>query len=535
MTQNNELSRESGSSNIRLAKGERGQILPLVAVMMGSFFCMCGFVIDMGRVYISYHQLLGSTDAAALAGGEAMGQQNSTQTTVTAAITKYSSQTTGTATGENPSGVMTTVTATPAYGCLSDLSIPCYGAGSYNAVQVTQTATVPMTFAKYFGASSVSLSATATAAMEGAPAVPYNVAIILDATLSQSSSDDNCGTTEMQCELNGVQVLLQYLYPCGAQAGNCTVTNEIAANPVDQVALFTFPAVTVGTVGIYTNCPTAITSSAARTYGYQNSSSYGYYSMVPETAWTGIPTATSYSFPTVGATSYSPGTTSTNPTYQVTPYYSDYRASDTTTTLNTNSNLVQALGGESGCSGMIPPNYDGDIGTYYAGVIYAAQASLVAQQANYPGSANAIILLSDGNATAPQSDDFYGTTVYPMPSPATSNGTYPSWNNECAQAVTAAQYAASQGTRVYAIAYGAETSGCTSDSSGISPCTTMKDIASSAAYFYSDYEQSGSGINRNCVGTGTSATSLNTIFQTLAGSFTVSRLIPNSTWSTNTL
>jgi hypothetical protein len=183
---------------------------------------------------------------------------------------------------------------------------------------------------------------------------------------------------------------------------------------------------------------------------------------------------------------------------------------------------------------MIPPNYDGDIGTYYAGVIYAAQSALTAQQANYSGSKNVLILLSDGDATAPKSDDFYGTTVYPMPSPATSNGTYPSYVNECAQAVTAAAYAASQGTRVYSIAYGSETSGCASDTSRITPCETMQRIASSPAYFYSDYAQSGSGIDQDCVGTGATTTSLQQIFAAVAGSLTVSRLIPNSSWSTNT-
>ena len=47
-----------------------------------------------------------------------------------------------------------------------------------------------------------------------------------------------------------------------------------------------------------------------------------------------------------------------------------------------------------------------------------------------------------------------GSAYTNFPSPATSNGTYPSWVNECLQQVTAAQAATSAGTLVYTVAYG---------------------------------------------------------------------------------
>jgi hypothetical protein len=118
------------------------------------------------------------------------------------------------------------------------------------------------------------------------------------------------------------------------------------------------------------------------------------------------------------------------------------------------------------------------------------------------------------------------------------SGTYPSWENQCAQAVTAAKTAANQGTRVYAIAYGAESSGCNSDctpvaascsKSNTTPCATMQSIASSPAYFYSDYNQSGTGVDTTCAGSGASTTNINQIFTDIFTSFTVARLIPNST------
>lgn len=505
-----------------IVEDQSGQVLPMVMVMMLGMLGMCGLTMDVGRVFIDYRQLQSSTDAAALAGAYTM-----PSTTAGTVATSYS----GSA-GDSNGSSSSTVTTTTTLKCLSTLTAACAAPTNANAIRVTETQVVPMTFARLFGMNSMTISATATAAMGGGNLPPYNVAIILDATLSQASLDDNCGTnvTEMTCELQGVQILLQSLQPCAPPAsagGTCTITSGTSAYADDSVALFTFPALSIGTYSIDTNCTTPITSSAARTYGYQNSSTYGYYSMEPETAWTGIPSASPYSFPTAGASSY-PYTTYTS-TYQITPFLSDYRTSTGTTTLNPNSLLTQAVGGVSGCGAMLPPNYDGDIGTYYAGVIYAAQAALTAQKAAN-GAQSVMILLSDGDATSPQSfDDGNGTTVYPMPSPATGNGTYPSYKNMCAQAVTAAQYAASAGTRVYSIAYGSETSGCSSDSSGISPCSTMQGIASSASYFFSDYAQSGSGIDTNCVGTGATTTNLQSIFQVIKNGLGRPRLISNST------
>jgi hypothetical protein len=159
--------------------------------------------------------------------------------------------------------------------------------------------------------------------------------------------------------------------------------------------------------------------------------------------------------------------------------------------------------------------------TYYAGVIYAAQASLVSEQALNPGSQNAMILLSDGDATA---------TKVNMDSTATNSGTYPSYVDECGQAVTAAQAAAAAGTRVYSVAYGSASSGCVYDTSGfskgITPCQTMEGIAGGAGstYFYSDYNQSGT--LSTCHSASQHVTSLNDIFLSIGESLTGSRLVP---------
>ena len=164
-----------------------------------------------------------------------------------------------------------------------------------------------------------------------------------------------------------------------------------------------------------------------------------------------------YSFPSAGASPTFPRNRTCHlphdpwhRTYQITNFLSDYRTSNSATSLNSNSALVQAAGGVIGCGSMTAPNYDGVYGTYYAGAIYAAQSALVAEKAANPGSENVIIILSDGDATAPQNNG--NNTV--MGSPATGNGQYPSWVGECGQAVVAAKYATSQGTLVYSVAYG---------------------------------------------------------------------------------
>jgi hypothetical protein len=503
----------------RLLKDQRGQMLPIMALMFGAFIGTAALSIDLGRAFVDNRELQASTNAAALAGAEEL-----PNSTATGEATDFSSET-GDLNARTNMTNATMVSGYPKLLCLttlSNLGMPCSAPAKANAVQVQQQVTVPMFFARIFGKQSLTLTATATAAMKGAVSSPYNVAIILDATLSQTSTDDNCGATEMTCELNGVQSLLQELYPCASSLPTCTITNGVAANSVDRVSLFTFPNVSVGTVSTDYSCTTPITGN-----GYPYSSSWGYYSMLPQTPWSGVPTAEAYSFPTVGASSYAPSSSpASTPTYQVTPFLSDYRTSDTATSLNTSSDLVKAVGGLAGCGGMLPPNYDGNYGTYYAGALYAAQAALVAEQKSYPGSQNVIIILSDGNANSPHTAN--GITI--MPSPATGNGTYPSWVNNCAQAVTAAQYATGQGTTVYAVAYGSETSGCPNDTTSMTPCQTMTNMASSPQDFYSDYLQSGSGIDTTCTSADNpNDTSITQIFAHIGTAFTVARLIPNNT------
>jgi hypothetical protein len=360
---------------------------------------------------------------------------------------------------------------------------------------------------KLFGISTMTIQASATAAKGGGPSRPYNIAIIVDSTGSMVSHDWNCGSpapSRLTCSLQGIQVLLQHLDPCGASQTTCTVTAGMAANSVARVSIYTFPQLLYGTVSSDFDC---------------GSSS---------------PTSTVYSYPPAGAVGYYPGTNYNTPTFRVVPFQSDYRTSDTATSLYISSNLTIAVGGNPGCVGMTPPNNVTYQNTYYAPPMYAAQAALLAEQTSHPGSENVMIIVGDGDANTPQND---GSTVI-MPSPATASGSYPSWLGECGQAVTAAKSFSS--TIVYTVAYGAKTTGgCWTDQDSafsphpntsaypnIQPCDEMAQMASYSWDFFSDYLQSGSG---NSCQANQAEVSLAGIFLQIAGDLTEARLVSDST------
>ncbi len=196
------------------------------------------------------------------------------------------------------------------------------------------------------------------------------------------------------------------------------------------------------------------------------------------------------------------------PLYQIVPFSSDYRTSDTAATLYASSNIVKVTA--KGCLGT-----PGGLGTFYADAITAAQSALVTAQnariaAGQPGGTNVLILLSDGAATstAAQMGPLKTTQV----------------NQECHLAITAAQAAATAGTWVYAIYYDDGSTTC-SDTTTISSCTTMQDIASDPTKFYST-----DGTAGPCISKG-NYTTVSAIFQAIGYSLTTARLLPSACFS----
>jgi Putative Tad-like Flp pilus-assembly len=515
----------------RFLKSERGQGSMFAIFTASITMAMGGASIETGHVYYAYQRLVASTNAATLAGAQAM--PSTTQASNN--VTLYSSQ----AGQLNEHPMLKNATASATFLCLNTvankLNVPCTtatgGSGGYNALKVTQTANVPLWFGGLLGMSSMNMSATATAAMRGGTNSPWNIAILLDTTGSMGSRDSGlqCSGTRESCAQQGIQILLNDLYPC-ALGDNCPTST----NPVDSVSLFVFPAVT--------------TATASKDYVCKTSN----------------PTIVAYTFPDT-LPGYVPGSAPgsnlllpSGDTYQVIGFSNNYKLNDAATSLNKNAALVIASGGSgvTGCSGVQTP---GGVNTYYAQVIYTAQATLAAEQAANPGSKNAMIILTDGDATACAAGAYTtggacstganltategklnGTGSKTTNPSGYNNPTYPSALGECGQAVLAAQYAANAGTTVYTIGYGTPTSGsCLSDryysasvttgggtwGPGKQACQAMAAMASSQVNFYSD---AGGG----CQATAPSnqaLTKLTAIFRAIINNLTSPRLVPNGT------
>ena len=466
---------------LRSRRARNGQALVFFTMWLPLFFGMAALVIDFGRMYYYQSELNSSTQAAALAGAYAMSQPAATVASTTSAVTAYSSAQGNLNTYNNLSSAAV-ISGYPMFKCLSTLTtafgLQCYGPSNSNALVVSQHAQVPLFFMQLFGGRTATLTATATAAMKGAAPAPYNVVIVVDSTrsMNDTDSDSNCNNTRLSCALAGIRILLQGLSPCPPNQSSCgSALSGNVSNSVDRVSLLTFPPVSAVTAVDDYNCSST------------NPTIVNYASSFPATS-----------------------------TYQIVNFSSDYRSSDKTSSLTSSSNIVAAVGGKSGCGGL---QAIGGVGTYYAQAIYAAQAYLAAEQILYPSAENVLILLSDGDANASSSH---------MPGASTTSGVYMSTAQQCHQAVTAAQAAASAGTLVYTVAYGAEASGCATDTSPtITPCQTMQQMASSSSYFFSDYTATGG--SSSCISAAQPITGLNQIFNAIVTDLTTVKLIPNGT------
>jgi hypothetical protein len=524
----------------RALSDQRGQVLPWVALATVGMLGMGGMSIDVGRAYVAHAQLQNYANAAVLAAAGLVYNTSSTNNATTEA-TLYSASAGDKNVNQNL-GTVTTTVSTVCLNILEPAGSTCGSSGQPNAVKVTQSATVNTYFMKIFKVPQLNVAAAATASMQG-QSQPWNVAIVIDASGSMSTTDTNCGSvTEFQCAMNGVKAMLGSTNPCKSGATSCT---NAAAN--FHVALFSFPEVSTATVTNENAC-----------------SSYS------------TPAFLIYALPPTNLTSYTPikytlnsdTTKSFTGTYEVTlgasdadanGFVSNYYDPTQTASLNASSSIVKAItkcmkpvsAAGSGTGGLNGASNGGI--TYYASILYAAQAALKAEKTLNTGTNNALIFLSDGqaNVVAATADLPTSSTFTAVPTTAglntlTGTGYYPDTKDECQQAIIAAQAAAAAGTNVYSVAYGSEQTGCYSGSgntdttllsfsrplnqtftiSQLTPCITMENIASSEGNFYSDYNQSGSG--STCQDSSHTVTSLADIFLSIASSFTQPRLIPNN-------
>jgi Flp pilus assembly protein TadG len=545
---------------------QRGQTAVITAVIFATITALAGASVETGHVYYAYRQLVASTDAAALAGAQAMPDILEATTNVT----EYSSK----ANQKNASNLLLNASVAPNFYCSSTVTNTlgincqpppsgegsCTGVSTCNALQVVQTAKVNLWFGGLIGIRTFNLTAQATAAMRGGNNVPYNIAVIIDTTASMKNpapSGDGCGSgaTQISCAVSGLSAMLREMDPCPS-GQTCTAGGAY----VDGVALFVFPPVNINDVSKDTTCPT--TSPGIVPYAFVN--------VTPgSTQDLSLPSSTTLYPSNAG-------------TYEVVPFNNTYKANDASTTPLTASNPLSIAAGSGGgsCKGLQAP---GGYGTYYAQVINAAQAALVAQQASLQNqnSVNIMIILSDGDATAcatnantsagacNSSNDIVAmncsapgakgcsSTNTPLNGTGTSKtnatgyelATYPSALGECGQAVQAAQAATKAGTTVYTVAMGSPTSGgCLTDAkytitsgatygtigypSGGSysgqPCNAIQAMASNAQYAWKSNPTFYSDATSGCIAPGTSTyTTMGAIFQAIETGLTSSRLIPN--------
>jgi hypothetical protein len=142
-------------------RDETGQALVIVTVALAVLFGCVALVLDIGYAYYVKRSMQASADAAALAGAQELPDSGGAE--VVAA--QYS----GTPGGKNERSNLPIVDATAATQCRA--GSPC---NPVNALEVVQTAVVPMRFAKLFGLDTVTVSARAVAQVE-AGKVPWAI------------------------------------------------------------------------------------------------------------------------------------------------------------------------------------------------------------------------------------------------------------------------------------------------------------------------------------------------------------------------
>ena len=584
---------------------QSGQTLPFVAVALTCLLGMCGLVFDLGHAYVIRARLQNSANAAALAAAGYVYTSDSSSVNTTSMADEYSA-----GTGDEnvyDGGTVSTQVSTKCLNMLMPPGSTCTTGSVPNAVVVTNSATVNTVFMGMFGVKTLKVGATATASMQGTPQ-PWNVVVIVDASGSMANTDSNCsGVSQFQCALNGVQTLLSTDNPCPPGVSSCSPSNASI-----RMALFSFPNIMTAPTNylpIANACSTMSYSGIALPYNVNTLPPVGASSYTPVSyrEWNG-----SYTWSASYEITY--GASDADANGFVSDYYAPSSTSTGGLNASSSIVKAVGYGGNGsgskvGCLPIAPANIalNGITGTAtstskvntaavgegitdYAPVFYAAQAALTAEANLHPGSKNAIVILGDGamntqwfyfpqgsiwqwpstNTVAPstlapgsQGYDTLNTTpnlnaltASYLSSPTqeatgTISGVYPDFLDECQQSIVASQYAQSQGTTVYSVAYGAGSgnqSGCGSGGahaddyndvtlvaqgnnvaftlSSLTPCVTMENIASSLDTFYSDYSQSGSG--SNCYDNAHKVTALQDIFSAIATKFVAPRLLPNN-------
>jgi Flp pilus assembly protein TadG len=193
---------------MRRARGERGQILAVVALALVALLGIAAFAIDVGYAYYAKRQLQSATDAAALAGA----QDLPNAVTAVATATSY-------AAANTPSNLSFTFTYTTACTATSVIATGCTAAVNPNELTVAGAASTNTWFAKIFGISHFDVSTHANACSP-CSSTPVDIVIAVDRTGSMCSPTGPGGEcTDLDNAKDGIRTMLSDLNPPYAQIG----------------------------------------------------------------------------------------------------------------------------------------------------------------------------------------------------------------------------------------------------------------------------------------------------------------------------
>jgi Flp pilus assembly protein TadG len=195
---------------MRRTRGERGQILPLVALALVVLLGISAFAIDVGFAYYAKRQLQSATDAAALAGAQDL--PNTATALSTAA--SYAAANTPANLSSFSFTYQTKCTAT------AIVATGCNAAVNPNSLVVTGTASTDTWFAGLFGYKHFNVSAHANACSP-CSSTPVDIVIALDRTGSMCDTKES-GTgycVDLDNAKDGVQTLLGTMNAPAAQIG----------------------------------------------------------------------------------------------------------------------------------------------------------------------------------------------------------------------------------------------------------------------------------------------------------------------------
>jgi Flp pilus assembly protein TadG len=238
---------------MRRARGERGQILAVVALALVALLGVCAFAIDVGYAYYAKRQLQSATDAAALAGA----QDLPVAATAIATATSYAAANTPANLSQLTFTYQTKCTAT------AIVATGCNAAVNPNALVVTGTASTNTWFAKIFGLDHFDV-ATHANACSPCSSTPVDIVVAIDRTGSMCSPTGAGGTcTDLNNAKDGVRTMLGMLNPPYAQVGMVafppvqTTATSPCAGPYNSIAGNGYDGYDTATRGYVTDTITA--------------------------------------------------------------------------------------------------------------------------------------------------------------------------------------------------------------------------------------------------------------------------------------